>query len=108
MSRLFPSISREAFDNVRVFLVEYLPEDVRKKAETCMRPTILLYIFVSNYYAVKKDEVKWEWRKLHNEELNEVNCSPSIGRVIKSRRLRWAGHVDRMEERGGEAHTGIW
>jgi len=42
-----------------------------------------------------------EWRRLHNEELNDLYSSPSIVRVIKSRRMRWAGHVARMgEERG--------
>ena len=39
-----------------------------------------------------------EWRRLHNEELHSFYGSPKIVRVIKSRRLRWAGHVDRMEE----------
>ena len=38
-----------------------------------------------------------EWRRLHNEELHSLYRSPNIARVIKSRRLRWAGHVDRME-----------
>ena len=42
-----------------------------------------------------------EWRKLHNEVLNDLYCSPNILRVIKSRRMRWAGHVARMEERRG-------
>jgi len=47
------------------------------------------------------DEVTGEWRRLHNEELNELYSSPNIARVIKSRRIRWAGHVARMgEERG--------
>jgi len=47
------------------------------------------------------DEVKREWRRLHNEELNDFCSSPNIVWVIKSRRMRWAGHVARMgEERG--------
>jgi hypothetical protein len=48
-----------------------------------------------------RDEVTGEWRRLHNEELNDPYTSPNIVRVIKSRRIRWAGHVARMgEERG--------
>ena len=44
----------------------------------------------------KRDEVTGEWRKLHKEELNVLYTSPHIVRVIKSRRMRWAGHVARM------------
>jgi len=47
------------------------------------------------------DEVTGEWRKLHNEELNDLYCSPDIVLVIKSRIMRWAGHVARMGERRG-------
>ena len=52
-------------------------------------------------FGPKRDGVTGEWRKLHNEELNDLYCSPNIVRVIKSRRLRWAGHVARMEEGRG-------
>ena len=50
---------------------------------------------------VKRDGVTGEWRKLHNEELNDLYSSPNIVRVIKSRRVRLAGHVARMEEGRG-------
>ena len=52
-------------------------------------------------FAPKRDEVTGEWRKLPNEERNVLYCSSNIVRVIKSRRMRWAGHVARMgvEER---------
>ena len=49
----------------------------------------------------KRDEVTEEWRKLHNEELNNLYSSPNIVRVIKSRRIRWAGHVECMGEGRG-------
>ena len=49
----------------------------------------------------KRDEVTGEWRRLHKEELNDLYSSHNIVRVIKSRRMRWAGHVARIgEERG--------
>jgi hypothetical protein len=48
-------------------------------------------------FAPERDGVTGEWRKLHNEELNDMYCLHSIVRVIKSTRMRWAGHVARME-----------
>jgi hypothetical protein len=50
-------------------------------------------------FGPKKDEVTGEWRKLHNEELRDLYSSPSIIRILTSRRMRWAGHVARMEEK---------
>jgi hypothetical protein len=44
----------------------------------------------------KRDEVTGEWRKIHNEELNDLYSLPNIVRVVKSRRMRWEGHVARM------------
>ena len=51
----------------------------------------------------KRDGVTGEWRKLHNEELNDLYSSPNIVPVTKSRRMRWVGHVARMEE-GRDVH----
>ena len=52
-------------------------------------------------FGPKKDEVTGEWRKLHNEQLHDLYCSPNIFRVMKLRRMRWAGHVAHMGKRGG-------
>jgi hypothetical protein len=52
-------------------------------------------------FGPKRDEVTGEWRKLHNEELNDLYSLPNIVRVVKSRRMRWAGHVANMEEDRG-------
>jgi hypothetical protein len=53
------------------------------------------------YYGRGRDEVTSEWRKLHNDELNDLNALPSIVCVIKSRRMRWVGNVACMGERRG-------
>jgi len=53
-------------------------------------------------FGPKRDEVTGEWRILHNEELTDLYSSSSIVRVIKSRRMIWAGHMARVWERSGE------
>ena len=55
-------------------------------------------------FGPKRDEVTGEWRKLHNEELSDLYSLPNIVRVVKSRKMRWAGHVARMVE----VCTGFW
>jgi hypothetical protein len=57
-------------------------------------------------FGPRRDEVTGQWRKLHNEELYYLYLSPNIFLVIKSRRMRWAGHVARMGR--GEVCTGVW
>jgi hypothetical protein len=52
-------------------------------------------------FVPKRYEVTGEWRKLHNEELNDMYCLPNIIWVFKSRRMRWEGHVARMGDRRG-------
>ena len=56
---------------------------------------------VLRIFGPRRDEVTGEWRRLDNEELNDLYSSPNIVRVIKSRRMRWAGHVARMGEGSG-------
>jgi hypothetical protein len=56
---------------------------------------------LSTIFGPKKSELTTEWRKLHNEELNDLYSSPSIDRVTKSRRMRWAWHVACMRDRIG-------
>ena len=57
-------------------------------------------------FGPRRDDVTGECRRLHNEELNDLYSSPNIVRVIKSRRMRWAGHVARMGEEIG--YLGSW
>jgi len=56
---------------------------------------------LKSIFGHKRDEVRGEWRKLHNEELNDLYTSPNVIRVIKSRRIRCAGHVAHMGNRRG-------
>jgi len=63
---------------------------------------VLENMVLRRIFGPRRDRVMEEWRRLQNEELNDLYSSPNILRVIKSRRMRWAGHVARVgEERGG-------
>jgi hypothetical protein len=62
------------------------------------RLRVFEYRVLRGVFGRKRDEVTGEWRKLHNEELNDLYSLPNIVRVVKSRRMRWAGHVARMGE----------
>ena len=59
------------------------------------------YMVLRRIFGPRRDDVTGEWRRLHNEELNDLYSSPNIVRVITSRRMRWAGHVARMGEETG-------
>jgi hypothetical protein len=52
-------------------------------------------------FGTERDEVTGEWRKVHNEELNDLYSLPKIPRVVKSKRMKWVGHVARMREERG-------
>ena len=61
---------------------------------------------LTRIFGPKRGDVRGECRKIHNEELNDLYCSPNIVRVIKLRRMRWAGRVACTGR--GEAYTGFW
>ena len=67
---------------------------------------VYIYIYISIVFGHKRDEVTGEWRKLHNQELSDVYSLPNIVRVVKSRRIRWAGHVARMGEKCAQGPGG--
>jgi hypothetical protein len=62
------------------------------------RPRVFQNSVVRRIFGTKRDEVKGEWRKLHKEGLRDLFSSPSIIRIIKSRRISWAAHVARIRE----------
>jgi len=60
---------------------------------------VLENMVLRRIFGHRRDKVKGEWRRLNNGKLNDLYSSPNIGRVIKSRRMRWAGHAARMGEK---------
>ena len=65
------------------------------------RPRVFENRVMRRIFGPRRDEVTGEWRNLQNEELNDPYCSPNVVRVIKSRRMKWAGHVARVGEMRG-------
>jgi hypothetical protein len=59
-------------------------------------------------FGLNRDEVMGDWRKLHNEELHNLYSLPNIIRMIKSMRMRWAGHVAQMGEKKNAYTIGYW
>ena len=70
------------------------------------RPRVFENSDLKKIFEPKREEVRGEWRKLHNEELNELYSSPDIVWVIKSKIIRWAGHIVRMGERSIQSVVG--
>jgi hypothetical protein len=105
--------------------VYYPSKDVKMKIQRTIILPVVLYGFESwsltlrkecrlrvfenrvlrRIFGPKRDEETGEWRRLHNKELYALNSSPNIIRVMKSRTVRWAGHVARWVR--GEVHTGL-
>ena len=93
--------------NIKVYISIILP--VLYGCETCsltLREEHRLKEFenrvLKRIFGPKRDEVTGEWRRLHNEELNDLYCSPSVIWVIKSRRMRWGGEERCMQGLGGD------
>ena len=79
-----------------MFEINYFTWYTRKRKLRVFENRVLRRIF-----GPRRDEVTGEWRRLHNEELNDLYTSPNIVRVIKWRRISWAGHVALMGEESG-------
>jgi len=74
-----------------------IPDDMAEERKLRVFENMML----RRIFGPRRDEVTGEWRRLHNEELSDLYSSPNIVRVIKLRRIRWAGHVARMGEEMG-------
>jgi len=90
--------------NIKIYKIIILPVVLygRETWSLTLREERKLRVFedmvLRRIFGLRRDEVKGEWRRLHYEELNDLYSSPNIVWVIKSRRMRWAGHVAHMGE----------
>jgi hypothetical protein len=73
-----------------------IPSNIFSDSSTYLRLRVFENRVLRRIFGPKRDEVTGEWRKLNNKELHDLYSSPRIIRIIKSRRMRWAGHVARM------------
>jgi len=90
---------------IRIYRIKILPVVLygRETLLLVLREERRLRVFgnrvLRRMFGHKRDEVTGEWRQLHSEELNDMHFSPDIVRLIKSRRMRWAGKVARMRKK---------
>ena len=101
-SLLSKNISIKIYSTVNLFILLHECETYSLILREEHTLTVSEHMMLRGIFGRKRDEVTGEWRNLHNEELNDTYCSPNIVRVIKSRRMRWAGNVAGMGE------TGFW
>jgi hypothetical protein len=97
LSLLYKSIKIKIYRTVILPAILYGCETWSLTLSGACRLSVFENRVLRKIFGAERDEVKGEWRNLHNDELIDLYCSPNIVRVIKSRRMRWAGHV---------AHTG--
>jgi hypothetical protein len=89
------------YRNIILSVVLYVCETWSLRLREERRPRVYENRVLRRVFGPKRDEVTEEWKNLHNEELNDLYFLPNIVRVVKLRKIRWAGHVARMgEERG--------
>jgi hypothetical protein len=100
-----PFVFSSAVKNIKIRLYKIIILPVvlyeRETWALILREEYKLRVFenrMSTIFGPKRNEVTGGWRKLHNEELRNLYCSPSIISMIKSERIRWTGHVARMGE----------
>jgi hypothetical protein len=94
-----PLPSRLLPENVKARMLLVVPSVWPGNWSRTLREEHRLRVFQNRIFGQKRDEVTGGWRKLFNEELRDLYPSPSIIRMIRSRRMRWEGHVLRMEEK---------